>query len=131
LPGDGDAIAWIRLDSVHPYPAARHQVEVAVGSGVDGDRLASLDRRAEHLRVGVDGQRAVGRVAAREQLEGAVARLLRKRHRAPAWRARGLVRLDPDLEQGRRFVLEIELRVLNAGPGAHHLDVTSPGPALV
>jgi len=38
---------------------------------------------------------------------------------------------NPDLEQAGFLVLQIVFRVLDAGPGAHNLDVASPGAAHV
>ena len=81
---DGDPVARVRIDAVHPHPAAGHEIQVPLGRRIDRDRFARFDGRAEHLGVGVDGQRAVLRVAAGEQLEGAFARIPRKRLGAPA-----------------------------------------------
>ena len=75
LAGDGDSVARAGLDPVHPDPAARHEVEVPIGSA-STDQFAGLDRRAEDPGVGVDGQRAVIPIAAGEQLERALARIL-------------------------------------------------------
>jgi len=99
LSSDGDTVARLRLNPIHPHAAAWHQVQVAARVSVDGDRLTRVHGRAENLRIGVDGQRAVMRIAACEQLEGPVARLLRERHRAPTRRCRRLVGFDPDLEE--------------------------------
>src|SRR3546814_10075715 len=48
---------------------------------------------------------------------------LRKLARAPAGIAAVTIGHDPDLEQRRFLILEVELAVRHAGAGAHHLDV--------
>src|SRR5690606_24317301 len=41
------------------------------------------------------------------------------------------VRQDPDLEQAGFLVLQIEFGMLDAGSGAHHLDIAGRGAAIV
>src|SRR3546814_18264476 len=54
---------------------------------------------------------------------------LRKLARAPAGIAAVTIGHDPDLEQRRFLILEVELAVRHAGAGAHHLDVARCGAA--
>src|SRR3546814_7629092 len=49
--------------------------------------------------------------------------------RAPAGIAALAIGDDPDLEQRRFLILEVELAVRHAGAGAHHLDVARRGAA--
>src|SRR3546814_9716495 len=54
-----------------------------------------------------------------------------KRALAPARIAARTVGNDPDLEQRRLLVLQVELAVGDAGAGAHHLDVACRGAARI
>src|SRR6476469_8802306 len=131
LAGDGDTVARAGLDTVYAHPAAGNEIEVPAWIGIDRDRFPGFHRGAEDLRIGIDGQRAVINIATGQQLERAISRLFRKRHRTPARAGRRLVVLDPDLEQSRLLVLEIVLGVRHTGPGAHYLDIAGAGAAFV
>jgi hypothetical protein len=105
-----------------------------VPSRADGivDHLARFQRRPQHPRVGADGQ-GVGVVleTAGQGDEAARPVALRERLGAPRRRTAPLVRLDPDLEQGRGFGFEIVFGVADARSGAHHLHITGFGAAFV
>ena len=94
--------------------------------------LAGLQRRAEKPCIGADRQDigiALDSAGERHEAPGAFA--FRERLGAPGRRHATRVGNDPDLEQPRRLVLEVELGVLDARPGAHHLDVAGLGAAGV
>jgi hypothetical protein len=131
LPGDGDSVARTGFVPIHADVAAGDEIEVPRRVGVVGDAAARLDRRSEHLGIGVDAERTVIGIAAGEKLKRTFTGFFREGHRAPARLSAWLVGLDPDLEQGRRLVFEVVLRVGDSGPGAHHLNVAGRRSALV
>ena len=105
-------------------------------AGRVGHALARLDRRSQHPGIGTDGQSPFARVvivrhAARQRDEGTRARLLGELARAPAGLAAAGIGDDPDLEQRGGLVLEVELRVRDTRPCAHHLHVARFGAAFV
>src|SRR5690348_3692408 len=64
LTGNRNSVARPSLDTIDPNPAARHEIEVPAWLRVDRDRSASIHRRSKDLRIGIDRQRAVIRIAA-------------------------------------------------------------------
>ena len=95
-------------------------------------RLARCQGRAHHPRRRLDAQRVgVALEPARQGDEPGRAIGLGEFRRAPIGPRAGPVGLHPDLEEGRLLVLQIIFGMLDAGAGAHHLDVAGRGAALV
>ena len=124
--GDRRAAGRADLD-----PAARRYQVGRLAVELLADRLARLQRAGIERAVGVERDRAVMAAAGGQRHQPPVARLGRELHRLPARRNAFLVRQDPDLEQLGLVLLEVVLGMLDAAPGAHHLDLAGLGATLV
>src|ERR1044072_2121070 len=108
---DCNAVPGIGLPSIDfDPPRRRDQIGVAARRASIARRLPGGQRRGHQTRIGADRQRVACRVlrlAGRQghELAGPVA--LGKGPHAPAGRLAGPGRLDPDLEEGARFILQI------------------------
>src|SRR5439155_8725317 len=91
------------------------------------DFFAPFDHARVDRDVLPDGQRALPAVARAHQAELSAAGLERESLLLVAGRNPGSLREDPDLEKVHRLRLRtVELGVLDAGSGAHPLDVSRP-----
>src|SRR5262249_52340923 len=110
----------------------RHQIAVTPFAERVFDGLADLQRGAEHARAGTDRQRVVVVVEpARERHDAPGTIGVGERLRPPRRRAPLGARDDPDLENPGRLPFQVVFGVPDTGTGAHHLDVTGLGSALV
>ncbi len=130
---DGRAIACLNSCAVHfDRAGGRNQIAVAFHAQRIVDRLAGLQRRTQHPRVGADRQRVLVLFEAAGQRDKAPRAVAPgERLRAPRRRTATLRRYDPDLEDPGRPRLEIVFGVPDAGPRTHHLHIACLGTALV
>ena len=133
LVADRRTITGIEPDAVDLHrPGGWNEVRVAAVSQRVVDRIAGLQRGAEHACVGTQRQRlGVFLEAAGQRHEPARTFALRKRSRTPRWRLAAFVGDDPDLEDARGARLHVVLGVGDAAARTHHLHVAGLGAALV